>query len=221
MPLPSRKNRGYSLIELLVVLAIVGILAIVSVFMLGDRRGNAVRGVMDELEGVVLAAQRNAMATGTDVTLETSAGTWVAGTWSLDGRQTDPLNPPARLGSSSEIFISHFNQGQRDHMHAGVVGADDYATALGSASALASVPPCDVEPFHSALANNLYTGAVQKITISGLTKRFNTGFCIVVAGLRGGAVGASGPVGVIVVPANMANVFKFYKREGETQWKRL
>ncbi|HNX95977.1 MAG TPA: type II secretion system protein, partial [Holophaga sp.] len=64
-----RRCSGFSLIELLVVLAILGILSMVGLSMLGDRKGSAVRGVMDEIEGVLMAAQRNAASTGTDVTL--------------------------------------------------------------------------------------------------------------------------------------------------------
>jgi prepilin-type N-terminal cleavage/methylation domain-containing protein len=216
----SKVSKGYSLIELLVVLVIVGLLAYVGLSTLGDRKGNAVRGVMDEVEGVLLTAQRNAVATGTDVTISAS-GNWVAGTLTLDGRRADPADTTKRLGSNSEVFTSQYTTGQRGHVSAGVVDATGYTTALGAAPGLVTVAPGTAEPFLSALGNNLFTGVAKTVVISGATKRFNTGFCIYIAGLRGGGAASNGPVGVIVVPGNMANVFKFYKREGETTWRRL
>ncbi len=220
MALPPQREKGFTLVELLVVLTIVGILAGVAIFSLGDNRGGAVRGVLDDLEGVVLAAQRNAVATGTNVNL-TASGVWTDGSFRIDGRRFDPANFPARLGSESEVFTSRFVDRQRDHRFAGVVRDADYITALGTAPSLAAVPPGNAEPFLSALGNNLCAGPETTITVNGTTKRFNTGFCIFVAGMTDSGVLAGGPVGVIVVPGNTANVFKFYKRAGETQWRRL
>jgi len=216
-----RRCSGFSLIELLVVLAILGILSMVGLSMLGDRKGSAVRGVMDEIEGVLMAAQRNAASTGTDVTLLAS-GKWTDGSdkLTIDGRRWDPTKTPditkpdTRLGSTSEVFTSHYFGGARDHRSAGVDKGD---TAIN----LNTVSPCKDDPFKTALDNNLCTGAVKTVVINGTTKRFMTGFYIVVTGLQGGSPAANGPVGVIVVPGNMTSVFKFYKREGETQWRRL
>lgn len=70
---------GYSLIELLVVLAIVGILAIAGVTMIGNRQSGAVRGLLDEVEGALSNAHQTAVATGRDVEIVTW-GTWDAGT---------------------------------------------------------------------------------------------------------------------------------------------
>lgn len=75
MKLPPDPQKGYSLIELLVVLVIVGILAIAGLTMLGNRTGSAVRAIMDELEGSLMDAHKFAVATGRDVTIRTR-GDW-------------------------------------------------------------------------------------------------------------------------------------------------
>jgi type II secretory pathway pseudopilin PulG len=66
-------------VEVLVVLAIFGILSVVGVYMLGNRQGAAVRSVLDEVEGALNNARAEAMATGRDVAIETW-GTWTNGT---------------------------------------------------------------------------------------------------------------------------------------------
>ena len=75
---PPNPQKGYSLIELLVVLVIVGILAIAGISMMGNRTGGAVRGIMDELEGGLMDAHKFAVATGRDVTIMTK-GVWTPG----------------------------------------------------------------------------------------------------------------------------------------------
>ena len=215
-----RPCSGFSLIELLVVLAILGVLSMVGLSMLGDRKGNAVRGVMDEVEGVLLAAQRNSMATGADVLIE-AKGTWTDGSLTIDGRRTSTTSSTTRTGSESEVFKSGYLKGRADHRYAGIVDTAGYGTALGSGSSLVDVSPGSEEPFRAALGNNLCSAAGQTVTVSGLSKRFTKGFCIYITGLRDGNPVIGGPVGVIVVPANTSGVYKFYRREGQTNWRRL
>ena len=76
---PANPQKGFSLIELLVVLAIVGVLAIAGISMMGNRTGGAVRSILDELEGSLLDAHKFAVATGRDVTIRTR-GNWTPGT---------------------------------------------------------------------------------------------------------------------------------------------
>ena len=79
MDFPGRKANGYSMIELLLVLVIVGIMAVVGVAMLGNRKAASVRSLLDELEGSLTNARQLAVATGRDVQI-CSWGTWT-GTW--------------------------------------------------------------------------------------------------------------------------------------------
>jgi Tfp pilus assembly protein FimT len=67
------------MVEMLLVLVIVGILAVVGVGMLGNRKAASVRSLLDELEGSLTNARQLAVATGRDVQICTW-GSW-SGTW--------------------------------------------------------------------------------------------------------------------------------------------
>lgn len=227
--------QGYSLIELLVVLAIVAILSMVGVTMIGSRSSSSVRSVLDEVEGTIVGAQKTATTTSGDIYLS-SGGAWNNGTLILDGRALNPTavsNPPTatqvvagvdafRVGSSSECFRSRSPR-DRDHISAGIdTGAGWYATACASAAPLAATVPISSQAdFVTALGNPLFTGADKTVVVNGLTKRFMTGFCVVVVGLRDGGPVAGGAVGVLVVPQNSASVYKFYKPQDSNDWRRL
>jgi len=235
---PTRRHsRGYSLIELLVVLVIAGILATVGVLTIGGgRRGSAVRSVLDEVEGVIIASQKGTIAAVRDIYL-VSDGAWMAETLILDGRPlrlppvtaTPPgagdLAPGAdakREGGSSECFRSRATR-DRDHMSAGIdVGNTWYATALGGNPALEAVAPINgMVDFTNAMTRPLFTGALNSVVVNGQTKRFMTGFCVVVVGLQKGIPMPNGPVGVLVVPQNSSSVYKYYKAEDSAVWRKL
>jgi len=231
-------QQGFSLIELLVVLAIVGIITITGVVMLGDRRSNSVRSVMDEVEGALMNAQKTALLTSRDVYVSTT-GTWTAGTMVLDPRALNSTpgvvsfppttaelkagdNTGKRIGSSSDYMASQYAK-SRDHQSAGVdCGSGWYATARGSASDLKDVEPVKSDPaMVDAMGNRLFTGSDNSVVVNGLTRRFEKGFSVVVVGLRGGGPVPGGAVGVIIVPAKSSNVYKFYKPDGSVTWRRL
>jgi|APCry1669188970_1035186.scaffolds.fasta_scaffold31099_3 prepilin-type N-terminal cleavage/methylation domain-containing protein len=234
---PQRKNGGYSLIEMMVVMAIVGVLVFAGASYLGDKRGNAVRSVMDEIEGVIMNAQNSAQLSSMDIYVS-STGQWTDGTLIIDAR---PLNtaavgfPPTasalkagtdanRLGSSSECFRSRYKT-DRDHQTAGVnCGTNWYNTALGSASDLRTVAPVSTNSILlNAMTTPLCLGTLgdSYVILNGRTRRFETGFYIVVVGLSSGSPVPGGSVGVLLVPQNSSNVYKFYKPAGSVTWRRL
>jgi prepilin-type N-terminal cleavage/methylation domain-containing protein len=79
MKYPPNPQKGYSIIELVLVIAIIGILSITAISMLGNRTGGSVRGILDEIEGGLMDAHKFAVATGRDVTIVTR-GNWTPGT---------------------------------------------------------------------------------------------------------------------------------------------
>lgn len=224
----SRPCRGFSLIELLVVLVIVGILAMVGVTMIGNRPSGSVRAVMDELEGVIASAHKRAVATGRDVVLN-SQGDWNAAT-------------PMRLTYTGAAPADDFNLAvtangaglAREHMHAGVVtdaAAGWWATTIAGSTAISAGPPflagSDFLTILNTSTLNLFRGAptIGNVRISGANKRFATSFWIQVVAIQNGAPIPGGPHGLILVQANGATIYRFYNpgiiNGGNGAWRRM
>lgn len=244
---------GYSLIELLVVLAIVAILSIAGVTMLGNRGGNSVRVVMDELEGGIMEAHKHAATSGRDVALVTW-GTWDVTTTNINmvmargaASQTStqiqtvannllatpPVLPTADPAKTVGVVFSPSRS--REYMNVGVVvnGSDWWTKAMqANSSGKQNEDITTVEPFKSdagflsALAgpNNLFSGALNQVTISGANKRFNSSFFIQVVGISNGFALPGNAMGLIVVQNNGATVYKFYNpgvNNGDGKWRRM
>lgn len=236
----QRENYGYSMVELLLVLVIVGVLAIVGVMTLGNNRSGSVRGVMDELEGTLSAAQASSVATGRDVMVVT------AGEWS--GAVTPGLRlayGDASLGAATvltngataaETFKVAVNQAgglEREHMNAAVVTKSNsgwWATAATGSASITSVDPFKgTDVFNGVIVdtNNLFQGgtAPNSVRISGINKRFVTTFWIEVVAIRGGQPIPGGPMGLLLVAAGGAQVFRFYNpgilNGGNGTWRRI
>ena len=232
----KRKNGGYSLIEMLVVLAIIGVLGIVGVSMIGNRPSGAVRGILDELEGVLASAHKRAVATGQDVVITTT------GDWAVPNVMTMTFTGAAGNEGFTLAFGSTGGVPDRilrEHLHAGVVTAAQtgwWATAQGSTTDINSVHPFDTAGtgFHPATGSsillddtlNLFQGgtSVGTVRISGTNKRFTTTCWIKVVGITNGVPIPGGPMGAIVIQANGGTVYKFYNsgtRDGDGIWRKM
>ena len=203
---------GYSLIELLVVLAIVAILSIAGVTMLGNRGGNSVRVVLDELEGAIMDAHKYAATSGRDVAIVT----W--GQW--DAASANPLQVARGVATQTSLAIQT------------VITAPPASPTDANASGKQNEDLTTVEPFKSdasfqaavTAANNLFQGALNQVTISGANKRFNNSFMIQVVSTAGGFAVPAGAMGLIVVQNNGATVYRFYNpgaANGDGKWRRI
>ncbi|GLH74002.1 hypothetical protein GETHLI_25040 [Geothrix limicola] len=236
----GRVASGYSLIELLVVLAIVGILSIVGVTMIGNRQSGAVRSLLDEMEGVLSNAHKSATATGADVAIVTW-GTWdtttpfrvAHGVASLKDTdiQTTANNllagtpPDAALGAAGQTVAVPFSfqPGDPSQMRARIVslGSTQWTNVmLPTASGTKNQVLTEVEPFKTGPmtgllddANNLFTfsSTLRRFVISGSNKRFASTIIIPVVGTNtNGGALPGGPMGMIVVLGNGGSIYKFY-----------
>jgi prepilin-type N-terminal cleavage/methylation domain-containing protein len=240
---PVRRCHGYSLIELLLVLAILSILAIAGVSRIGNRTASSVRGVMDEMEGALLGAQKLAVATGQNVTIATQ-GAWDPKTPLFRAQAagmtpTDTLANGQNAASSFRLALTPNGAAlAREHLNAGIVvvqgtGSTWWSDAQGGNDDITTQEPFLDQPGFTGIFKadpvtgavpNLFQGSLNSVTISGTNKRFNTTFWVEVVSLHGGAAVPGGPMGLLVVQGNGATVYKYYTPgiiNGNGHWRRL
>ena len=238
MQRPDRGSPGFSMIELLVVLVVLGVLAVIGVSMSGTSYSTSVRGVMDELEGTLAGAQARASATGQDVMIATS-GDWASANPAILAYGNSTLGS-ATILANGLTDPAAFRAGvagatlPREHVNAGAVTAANgtwFATAATGSTDITGVPPFNdaATGFQGILgtaASNLFQGGAgaNTVLVSGTSHRFTSTFWIEVVALNGGGPVAGGPMGVLVVLANGATVYKFYNpgvRNGTGKWRKI
>ena len=241
----SRSTRGFTLIEMLVVLVIVGILSVVGVVMIGNRQAGSVRSLLDEIEGGLANAHKAAVATGRDVAI-VSWGNWTAdtplviahGDATLTNAQIQATangllvgtQPAATLVNGQTVAVAFHlvpNDSTYSRARIAIFGTGEWNQAKVDNTDIATVSPFKAGETMLGLSADLYSfcqPVPNRVEISGTNKRFTTTFIIRVVGTTSAGPLPGGPMGLIVVLANGATIYKFYNagsRAGNNQWRRI
>jgi prepilin-type N-terminal cleavage/methylation domain-containing protein len=223
---PSRSASGFTLVELLAVMAILGVLVLVYVSTTVDRVGPAVRGELNTIAGSLQDARSMARGTGQTVTL-TPSGT--SSTARLD-YQAAVSGSGSNLVSSSLTITWGASGGSYDHSSNPSVArycqidldGSSTAGAAALASLKTSLQSVKIDGA-SVFTSNVWT---QSLFAPPSTFQFNNngsssleGF-IAVVGSKGGGFLDAGPVGIILVNAS-GNIFRYYRSSSTAPWVRL
>jgi len=222
-PLPhdSSPSRGYSLIELLVVLAILSILAIAGAFSLGSRAPRAVKSTTLQVRGAIQEARELAISTGRNITLQ---ATWdsaarTASIVTVDDSPTPATKSQVSIDSSSLRYCRATGGGgaalpTTSPDVKGLTAAATYKFSSGSGG-------WDRNLFNSST----YTFAPNGYLIDKTSGAALTGGFFV--GIVGNTPNHSGvPVGVVLVN-DQGKIIAFYKADSaagtdpDYQWQRL
>ncbi|MEI6471356.1 MAG: type II secretion system protein [Holophagaceae bacterium] len=240
------RSSGYTMLELMLVMGIIGVLSMVGVTQVRTQNSGAVRGLLDEVEGALANAHQAAAATGRDVAIVTW-GTWDVATPMVMAHGEATLDDPAiktaattLLGggapSATVAVPFRFQAGDRGQSSARIVSlaSDQWSNVIQECSTGTNVNINDVAPFtgsggimHGLTtdSNLLFTGADHRVLVSGSSRRFASTFIIPIVGTTtSGSALPGGPMGLIVVLQNGAAIYKFYNpgsRDGDGQWRRI
>lgn len=232
-------ERGYTLLELLVVLSIVGILVGVGMSFTLSRPSTAVRGVTGQVYGLLQSAQTLARTSGRNVALQ------VRGTDS--GSSTGTLTLQYGFFAQTSTGADDFTKGPGATSANPVVGSlrvdlslsryaviGDGTTNQFSTASPSPTPGSDTvlstfetSSWWGSASNNLFTGSASFPSSIPVwftsTGQPNVDFYVPVVGVRSGVVGTNLPVGLILATRNngLLAFLKPTSNDSSKPWQRL
>ena len=235
MRMRSRQS-GMTLIELLLVLAIIGILVGTGLSFSISRPSTAVRGVTNDVYGVLQAAQNLARNSGRNVALQTSGteggrtlvlqyGFFVQNANGTDDFTKGPGSTSANPVMGSLVIDTSLSRyAQVADAATGQFTSAAPNNAPGSDTVLSTLEPAS---FWTSSSNYLFTGASAPTSPATLYFRSdgtpNADFFVPIVGVRSGTVGTDLPVGLVLASRTngLLAFLKATSSDSSTPWKRL
>lgn len=149
-------SRGYTLIELVLVIVIAGVLAAVAGAHFFDQPTFAQRGYADELAGALRFAQKKAVATDCPTQVTVAAGSYAVAQQAASGNTCNPTDTtwstPARALDGSAM---------QDTAPSGVTASPTGAFVFNGAGALTASPATSLTVGSHSITIDATTGFVQ------------------------------------------------------------
>lgn len=235
LPHVKKPSRGYTLIEMLVVLAIVGALAAVGFYSLGSRSPRAVRSALIDIRGALQQARQLALSGGKDVDLFLSQS---AGALSISVYAADDVDPATGAPKTGAIALMDVRLGDSWKRNATIVTTYSSLPVALPDSVTKAIENAGMKATTWTTANSALISSTQRygfsssslpqvINTSGERSPMLTGTWI---GVSGNSINQKGqPYGVVVITSN-AGVSAYYKADSgfnesgsskEMKWQRL
>jgi len=220
-----RFDRGFSILELLVVVVIIGIVAVVTGTWYGATQPAAVKGTVNSLVGALSDARTVAQSTGRPVTLTTSG---VQSTLTITfPSQGDVIPAPAnqvlttwRRDAAGRDATRYSGIDTSSAWPIYTQAAPNPDPLTGGVAAIKSLFTNGANPGTSA---KLFTGTTSSTFSFDSTGHASADFYVYVAGMRNGASYRSAPAGLVLV-TRANGIHAFYKPNAgdpASPWQRL